>query len=92
MSDMFKVGDVVVYCPPYPVDGKWRRYQQNKQQFVVIRGSEVLDASGEPYTNIVVTYTNYAGVHRSEIPYGKSYQLSVRSFYHLIPQNPTWEV
>jgi len=92
LDTIFKVGDVVVYSPSYPVDGKWLDYQRTKQEFVVSRGNETLNLSGKPYTNIVVTYMQYAGLHRDEIPYGKSYQLTVKSFYHLVPQHPTWEL
>jgi hypothetical protein len=92
MQPLFKVGDVVIYNPPYPVDGKWRRYQENKQEFVVVRGNEEADADGVMFSNIVVSYMTYAGLDRHEIPYGKSYQLSTKSFYHAVPQHPSWEL
>lgn len=92
MQPIFKVGDVVVYSPPYNVDGKWRNYRDNKQEFVVARGNEEPDSDGRQHRNIVVTYMTFAGFDRDEIPYGKKYQLSVEAFYHLVPQHADWEL
>lgn len=84
---IFKIGDIVVYNPPYPVDGRWLEYQRNKQEFIVVRGTGV-----EVRSTIEVTDMKYAGLERNEIPYPYVYKLNANAFYHAVPQNPTWEL
>jgi hypothetical protein len=89
---IFRVGDSVIYRPPYPVDGLWLTYKQNKKEFVVVRGTEMANSDGEQHTTIVVTHMRYAGFDRHEIPHGKAYKLNVTAFYHAVPQHPSWEL
>jgi hypothetical protein len=92
MSVPFRVGDIVIYNPPYPVDGKWLQFKENKKEFTVVRGDDMVDSSGDPYTTIVIADMEFVGMDRNEIPYGHSYQIGSKSFYHLVQQQPAWEV
>ncbi len=91
-DEIFETGDLVIYNPPYPVDGKWLVYQKNKQEFVVVRGNDGFDSNGDRWTTIVVTDLQYAGMERRNIPYSKAFSINASAFYLASGLQPTWEI
>jgi hypothetical protein len=81
---MFKVGDIVIYDPPYHVSSlKWNARRGDK--FVVVRGR------GEGSKCITVTELMFGDLRRRDVPPVNRYLLREEAFHHT-EHMIVWEV